>query len=110
MFYSTTCDQETETNGDTAVADQDLVRETACSVVSKLKSGEVTPLELLDVLEKRIAEVDGKVNALPTLCFDRARTHAKALMKKPAAERGLLAGLPIPIKDQIGRASCRERV
>jgi hypothetical protein len=29
-------------------------------------SGEVTPLDLLDVLERRIAEVDGKVNALPT--------------------------------------------
>ena len=99
MFYSTTCDQETETNGDTGVADQELVRETACAIVGKLRSGEVTPLDLLDVLEKRIAEVDGKVNALPTLCFDRARTHAKALMKKPAAERGLLAGLPIPIKD-----------
>ena len=78
---------------------QGLVRETACAVVDQLKSGEVTPLDLLDVLEKRIAEVDGKVNALPTLCFDRARDHAKALMKKPVGERGLLAGLPIPIKD-----------
>ena len=99
MFYSTICDQETETNGDSEVADQGLVRETACAIVGKLKSGEVTPLDLLDVLEKRIAEVDGKVNALPTLCFDRARKHATALMKKPASERGLLAGLPIPIKD-----------
>ena len=81
------------------MADQGLVRETACAVVGKLRSGEVTPLDLLDVLEQRIAEVDGKVNALPTLCFDRARTHAKALMKKPASERGLLAGLPVPIKD-----------
>jgi amidase len=81
------------------VADQGLVRETACAVVGKLRAGEVTPLDLLDVLEKRIAEVDGQVNALPTLCFDRARAHAKALMQKPAAERGLLAGLPIPIKD-----------
>ena len=78
---------------------QGLVRETACAVVDKLRAGEVTPLDLLDVLEKRIAEVDGKVNALPTLCFDRARDRAKALMKKPAGERGLLAGLPIPIKD-----------
>jgi amidase len=78
---------------------QGLVRETACAVVDKLKSGEVTPLDLLDILEKRIAEVDGKVNALPTLCFDRARAHAKALMQKPASERGLLAGLPVPIKD-----------
>ncbi|MCC8961829.1 amidase [Bradyrhizobium sp. Pear76] len=81
------------------MADQGLVKETACAVVEKLKAGDVTPLELLDVLEKRIAEVDGKVNALPTLCFDRARTHAKALMQKPVGERGLLAGLPVPIKD-----------
>src|SRR6202171_5304868 len=85
--------------GEIRVADQDLVKETACAIVGKLTAGEVTPLDLLDVLEKRIAEVDGKVNALPTLCFDRARDHAKTLMKKPAGERGLLAGLPVPIKD-----------
>ena len=65
------------------MADQGLVRETACAIVGKLRSGEVTPLDLLDVLEKSIAEVDGPVNALPTLCFDRARDRAKALMKKP---------------------------
>ena len=81
------------------MADQGLVRETACAIVDKLNAGEVTPLDLLDTLEKRIAAVDDKVNALPTLCFDRARNHAKALMQKPAGERGLLAGLPIPIKD-----------
>ena len=81
------------------MAEQGLVRETACAVIGKLNSGEVTPLDLLDVLEKRIAEIDGKVNALPTLCFDRARAHAKALMKKPAGERGMLAGMPVPIKD-----------
>jgi amidase len=80
-------------------SNQELVRATACAVVDKLNSGEVTPLDLLDVLEKRIAEVDAEVNALPTLCFDRARAHAKALMKKPAGDRGLLAGLPVPIKD-----------
>jgi amidase len=81
------------------VADQNLVRETACAVVDKLRAGEVTPLDLLDVLEKRIAEVDSKVNALPTLCFERARAHAKFLMQKPAGQRGMLAGLPVPIKD-----------
>lgn len=81
------------------MADQGLVQATACAIVDKLNSGEVTPLDLLDVLEARIAEVDGKVNALPTLCFDRARAHAKELMNKPAGDRGLLAGMPIPIKD-----------
>lgn len=78
---------------------QDLIRDTACTVVDKLRSGDVSPLELLDVVEKRVREVDGKVNALPTLCFDRARDNAKALMQKPAGARGLLAGLPVPIKD-----------
>ncbi len=61
----------------------ELIRATACAIVDKLNAGDVTPLELLDVLEARIAEVDGKVNALPTLCFDRARANAKALMEKP---------------------------
>jgi amidase len=82
-------------------SNQYLVRETACAIVDKLNSGQVTPLDLLDVLEQRIAEVDGKVNALPTLCFDRARIHAKGLMKRPLGDRGLLAGLPVPIKDLV---------
>src|SRR5216683_6211588 len=73
-------------------SDQGLVQATACAIVDKLNSGEITPLDLLDVLERRIAEVDGQVNALPTLCFDRARTHAKELMKRPVGDRGLLAG------------------
>jgi amidase len=89
------------------VSHQDLIRDTACHVVGKLKDGTVTPLDLLDVLEKRIAEVDGKVNALPILCFDRARDHAKELMKKKAPQRGLLAGLPVPIKDLTDVAGVR---
>ena len=109
MFYSTICDQETETNGECEVADQGLVRETACAVVGKLKSGEVTPLDLLDVLEKRIAEVDGKVNALPTLCFDRARKHATALMKKPASERGILDDRVAETRDLHPHRVCLER-
>ena len=89
------------------MADQGLVRETASAIVGKLRQGEVTPLDLLDVLEKRIADVDGKVNALPILCFDRARDRAKALMQKKPAARGLLAGLPIPIKDLTAVAGVR---
>src|SRR5580693_5425014 len=80
-------------------SDQALIRSTACAIVDQLNSGEITPLDLLDALENRIAEIDGKTNALPILCFDRARAQAKALMQKPAGERGLLAGLPVPIKD-----------
>ena len=36
---------------------------------------------------------------IPTTCFDRARQHAETTMQKPPQERGLLAGLPVMIKD-----------
>ncbi len=78
---------------------QELVKASACDIVDRLNAGEVTPLDLLDALETRIAKVDGAVNALPTLCFDRARDAACELMKRPLGQRGLLAGLPVPIKD-----------
>src|SRR5579863_950334 len=87
--------------------DEALIRSTACAVIDQLNSGTVTPLEVLDALEKRIAEVDGRTNALPTLCFDRARKHARALMQKPLGERGLLAGMPIPIKDLLNVSGVR---
>ena len=57
--------------------------------------------------KQRIAAVDSKVNALPTLCFDRARAHARELMKKPMSERGVLLGLPVPIKDLSDVAGVR---
>lgn len=76
-----------------------LIGKDARSVVASLGRGEITPHDLLDALEARIAEVDPLVNALPTLCFDRARAAADRLMARPVAERGLLAGLPVPIKD-----------
>ena len=86
---------------------EELTRASACSVVSRLQSGEVTPHDCLDALEARIAAVDPAVNALPTLCFDRARRHADALMAKPPGARGRLAGLPVPIKDLTEVAGVR---
>ncbi len=83
------------------MSDHELVRLSAVAVVDKLKGGEITPLDLLEALEKRIAAVDGAVNALPIRCFERAREHATALMGRPAEARGIMAGLPVPIKDLI---------
>ena len=42
----------------------ELIRADALTVVGKLRKGEVTPHDLLDALEKRIAAVNGPVNAL----------------------------------------------
>jgi amidase len=85
----------------------ELIRADAITLVQRLKRGEVTPHDLLDALERRIGAVNGAVNALPTLCFDRARAHADRLMKKPVAERGQLAGMPVPIKDLIDVSGVR---
>src|ERR1700730_2906969 len=79
----------------------ELIKTDTVTLVGLLQRGEVTPHDLLDALEARIAAVDGRVNALPTLCFDRARAHADRLMGLPFPERGPLAGLPVPIKDLI---------
>src|SRR3954468_20772334 len=85
----------------------ELIRQDAVTIVARLKSGEVTPHDLLDALEQRIAAVDGAVNALPTRCFERARQHAGRLMQQPVDQRGQLAGMPIPIKDLVDVAGVR---
>ncbi len=79
----------------------ELYEMTATEVVALLKSGEVSPSELIDVAEKRIAETNPHINALPTLCLDRARDHAADLEKSGSTDRGdsHLHGLPIAIKD-----------
>ena len=47
------------------------------------------------------------MNALPTLCFDRARDRAKVLQRAPGRKRGRLAGMPVPIKDLTAVAGVR---
>lgn len=78
---------------------EDLHRLTAREAVRRLKSGALMPLDLIDAVERRAAQVNGAVNALVTPAYDRARDHARYLMELPAQERGLLAGLPVGIKD-----------
>lgn len=86
---------------------QDLIDKSAMEIVALLRNGAVSPLELLDALEARIAAVEPVVNALPTLCLDRARDHARRLTERPMEERGPLAGLPVPIKDLVPVAGVR---
>ena len=61
----------------------ELVKLSAKEVVSLLKRKEVSPLDLIDAAEDRINETDPAINALPTLCLDRARKQAQKLMDNP---------------------------
>ena len=71
----------------------DVVKLTARQAVDLLKNKKVSPLELINAALERIEQTDGAINALPTICADRARHHAQRLMEMQL----------------IGRASCRER-
>ncbi|KZD12037.1 amidase, partial [Oceanibaculum pacificum] len=79
----------------------DLVKLTAVEAVSLLKQRKISPVELIDAAAARIAAVDPVVNAVPTLCLDRARDQAKRLDANPGDTdyAGYLAGLPIAVKD-----------
>jgi amidase len=89
----------------------DLTRLSANDAVARLRGGEVTPAELIDAAAARIAAVDPQVNALPTLCLERAHEHARRLMAGavPMADDqpGWLAGLPVVIKDLMDVAGVR---
>lgn len=89
----------------------ELIRLTALDAVERLKAGEITPLELIDAAAERIASIEPEINALPTLCLERAREHARQLMsgqrREAEHEPGWLAGLPVAIKDLTDVAGVR---
>ncbi len=89
----------------------DLIRLTATAAVARLKRRDISPLDLIEAAAARIATVEPAVNALPTLCLDRARDHARRLMAGEGAENaghpGWLAGLPVSIKDLTDVAGVR---
>ena len=72
----------------------------AHEVVAMLRAGSVSPLELIDVVERRISATEPLVHATPITCFERARERAQQLKKSTAQTgRGFLHGLPVLIKD-----------
>ena len=79
----------------------ELFRLGAKAAVEKLKSREVSPLELVDVAIARIEATNGALNAIVTPCYERAREHARQLMQRPRTDPPPhhLYGLPIAVKD-----------
>jgi len=79
----------------------------AHEVVDLLKRGEVSRSELLDAAFARIAAVEPAVNAIPTLCQERAAAAASSLDESAKDHPGWLGGLPIGIKDLTPVAGVR---
>ena len=82
------------TRPDTAYTGPELCALPAREVIALLRRRAVSPAELIEAALTRLAQVEPQVNAVPTLCPERAR--ARAAQVDPAT---LLAGLPLGIKD-----------
>jgi amidase len=89
----------------------ELTSLSATEAVARLRAGRITPLDLIEAAAARIAAVEPAVNAMPTLCLERARAHARDLMagrrREAEGEPGWLAGLPVAIKDLTDVAGVR---
>jgi amidase len=87
----------------------DLFSLDARALVARLRAGDVTPDEALDAAMARIAATDPELNAIPTLCEERARDAIRRLdtTGETARSPAWLAGLPIVIKDLTDVAGVR---
>ncbi len=80
----------------------DLIALTAVEARKLIERREISPLELVDAALERIEATDGLLNAVPTLCPERARAHAGRLTDElPSGHgpAGWLGGLPLVVKD-----------
>lgn len=73
-----------------------------------MRCREVSPTAVVQACLDRIEEVNGAINAVVTLCADRALAEAKEAESAIAGDRaGRLAGLPFTVKDTIDTAGAR---
>ncbi len=78
----------------------ELTKLSALAVRDLLMAGEVSSVELVEAAAARLAVVEPHVNAVPTLCLDRAREQARAAdAARRAGRASCLGGLPIVVKD-----------
>jgi amidase len=87
----------------------ELWRLSAVEAVRLLKRREVSPLDLIDAAVARIEATNPRINALVTLCYDRARAHARQIMgaRRSDPPSHFLHGLPIAVKDGTDVAGVR---
>ena len=81
----------------------ELIKKSACEIVTLLSAGEISIEDTLAALEARIEQVDTEINALPTLCFERAY----AAVNQVDHGNTVLAGIPVAIKDLTDVAGVR---
>ena len=74
-----------------------------------IRTGALSPLELVEAYVERIRRLDGRLNAFVTVTEERALARARVLQAELADGRwrGPLHGIPIALKDNIDTAGVR---
>lgn len=70
-------------------------------VHNRLQHKDLSVSELVDASLKRISDTDDRIGAFLALNEEEARKQARALDESASAERGILHGLPVGIKDNM---------
>lgn len=80
---------------------EDIFYCSALELGTLVSTKKISPTEVLDAYEKRIAEVNPKINAIVYTKFDEARIKAKELEERIAKGDyvGPFAGVPVGLKD-----------
>ena len=78
-----------------------LTEQSASELRHRITNKDLSPLEVLDAFIGRIERVNLEINAFTVTCFDEARKAARVVEAHIMAgeDAGLLAGLPLAIKD-----------
>ena len=85
---------------------ESILLDSAARIADAVKQRELGVVELIDMSLRRIEATNPRINAVVTLCADRAMREAKAADEALARsdEVGPLHGVPITIKDSIETA------
>ncbi|MER2266130.1 amidase [Methylobacterium oxalidis] len=85
-----------------------LHTQSALGLLSGFARREFSPLDVIDALTRRIADVEPRINALTTLGFERARDEACASERRYSrGDARALEGLPFVVKDLLDTADMR---
>ena len=93
-----------------------LYQKTATELLGLLSSGQVTSEELTRAYAERIANIDKQVGAYLRVDVDGALEQARVIdaRRKRGEKLGLLAGLPVAVKDLLTArgdlATCASRM
>jgi amidase len=85
------------------------VGETAVGIAAAVRSGQVSPTEVLEQHLERIAALDDRLGAFRLLRTGEVRAEARALEKRGDLQDLALAGVPVAIKDNVDLAGTPTR-